>query len=255
MLSLWLAKVQVYILFRIYTFLLYLSFFFLAWSLQGHCSCSQSMILLISLNPTHILFTSFLCLCISPISSCSLICTLFPPSYFYYILFFSFFLQEPCGICHPMNRWRWWSSTTACRPWPTRSSSRTPAGSTSPTRTRSPAMPSGPPSSRTRPAVSGHSSVRHMLRHQTRVLFWNRFEKSHISEVLQLNGGSQLADWFGSRSGWMTLLQKCSCTSRQSFRFTEIPLVFGDRCCIHGTKDQRIYDVADVVCLREDHWL
>lgn len=53
------------------------------------------MILLISLNPTHILFTSFLCLCISPISSCSLICTLFPPSYFYYTLFFFFLL--PAG--------------------------------------------------------------------------------------------------------------------------------------------------------------
>lgn len=64
-------------------------------------------------------------------------------------------LQGPCGICRPMNPWRWWSSTTACRPWPTRSSSPTRGGSTSQTRTQSPAMPSGPPSSRTPPAASG----------------------------------------------------------------------------------------------------
>lgn len=30
-------------------------------------------------------------------------------------------VQVLCGICHPTSPWRWWSSTTACRPWPTRS--------------------------------------------------------------------------------------------------------------------------------------
>lgn len=30
----------------------------------------------------------------------------------------------------------------------------------------------------------------------------------------------------------------------------DVPLVFGDRCCIHGTEHQRIYEVADLcVCV------
>lgn len=75
--------------------------------------------------------------------------------------FFHFYLiprQGPCGICRPMNPWRWWSSTTVCRPSPTRLLFRIRAGSTSPTRIPSPAMPSGPPSSRTPLAASGRRS-------------------------------------------------------------------------------------------------
>lgn len=68
------------------------------------------------------------------------------------------YLQEPSGICRPMNRWRWWSSTMACRPWPTRSSSPTQGGSTSQMRTQSLVTPNGPPSSRTPPAASGRAS-------------------------------------------------------------------------------------------------
>lgn len=79
-----------------------------------------------------------------------LICLLISPSFNY--------LQEPFGICRPMNLWRWWSSTMACRPWPMRSSSPTQGGSTSQMRTRSLAMPNGPPSSRTPPAASGRAS-------------------------------------------------------------------------------------------------
>ena len=80
--------------------------------------------------------------------------------------------QEPCGICRPMNPWRWWSSTTACRPWPTRWSFPTQGGSTSPTRTRSRAMQSGPPSSRTPLAASGWFSLKISYKSVNRVLTW-----------------------------------------------------------------------------------
>lgn len=76
-----------------------------------------------------------------------------------------------------MNPWRWWSSTTACRPWPTRSLSPTQGGSTSQMRTRSPATLSGPPSSRTPPAASGSDQ---------------RSSGSHISQA-----------WFIKRNFWI----------------------------------------------------
>lgn len=83
----------------------------------------------------------------------------------FHFLFLSLlcYLQERCGICRPTNPWRWWSLTTACRPWPTRSSSPTRGGSTSRTRTRSPATLSGPPSSRTPPAASGRVRLKVVL--------------------------------------------------------------------------------------------
>lgn len=58
------------------------------------------MFLLVLLNPTDFLFTSFLGLCIYP----SLLVRL--SSLFLFLpvtLRFPFFLQEPCGICPPMN--------------------------------------------------------------------------------------------------------------------------------------------------------
>lgn len=58
-----------------------------------------------------------------------------------------------------MSPWRWSSSTTVCRRWPTRWSSPTRAGRASPTRTRSRATPSGQRSSRTPLAAWGKAQL------------------------------------------------------------------------------------------------
>lgn len=44
----------------------------------------------------------------------------------------------------------------------------------------------------------------------------SHFWKHQMPKFLRLNRGRQLADWFRSRPGWMTRLQKCSWMSRQS---------------------------------------
>ncbi len=57
--------------------------------------------------------------------------------------------QERCGISPPMSLWRWSSSTTACRRWPTRSFSLTRVWEETRTTRPDPETPSGTRSSRT----------------------------------------------------------------------------------------------------------